>query len=270
MRIASILQVGGLDVKGVIAIAWSPKGGLMQTFERPDREKGNAHKNLKVGHSRSCGRGVPRFISRCPEKTAVLDDVSPRRLAAHSKPNNAIQIRKTPNVALYCARSCETWAAGRCCCSFFGKRTARAPGRPQQSDHTINLLPLYVHTQLCVDMQLWDLGSGEVLLQLFQKAYNKDAWPAIQLAPEEDLAFHAQPNGVNVYDPRDFAAGEREAQRAMRLCMDERMGGSKTRDGSSASGSNMDSGMQQRPCPCACFMCAGAHLPLHNTQVIPS
>ncbi len=42
------LQVGGIDVKGAIAIAWSPKGGLMQTFERPDREKGNAHKNLKV------------------------------------------------------------------------------------------------------------------------------------------------------------------------------------------------------------------------------
>jgi len=41
-------QVGSVDVKGAIALAWSPKGGLMQTYERVDREKGNAHKNLKV------------------------------------------------------------------------------------------------------------------------------------------------------------------------------------------------------------------------------
>lgn len=43
------VQVGGLDIRGVIALAWSPKGTIMQTFERPDREKGNQHKNLKVG-----------------------------------------------------------------------------------------------------------------------------------------------------------------------------------------------------------------------------
>lgn len=46
------VQVGGLNIKGVIAIAWSPQGTMMQTFERPDREKGNQHKNLKV-----CFRG---------------------------------------------------------------------------------------------------------------------------------------------------------------------------------------------------------------------
>lgn len=60
-------------------------------------------------------------------------------------------------------------------------------------------------------MQLWDLETGEVLLQLFQKAFNKDAWPAIQLSPDEDLAFHAAPNAVNVYNPRDFAAGAEAA-----------------------------------------------------------
>ncbi len=41
-------QVGGLPLSGCIAIAWSPTGALMQTFEKPDKEKGNAHKNLKV------------------------------------------------------------------------------------------------------------------------------------------------------------------------------------------------------------------------------
>lgn len=56
-------------------------------------------------------------------------------------------------------------------------------------------------------MQLWDLASGEVLLQLFQKGFNRDTWPSIQLSPEEDLAFHACPNAVNVYDPRNFPAG---------------------------------------------------------------
>ncbi len=55
--------------------------------------------------------------------------------------------------------------------------------------------------------QLWDLASGEVLLQLFQKAFSRDAWPAIQLSPEEDLAFVSGPNAVNVYCPRDFPAG---------------------------------------------------------------
>jgi hypothetical protein len=44
-----LTQVGGVDIKHAIALAWSPQGGIMQTFERPDREKGNQHKNLKVG-----------------------------------------------------------------------------------------------------------------------------------------------------------------------------------------------------------------------------
>ena len=46
-------QVGGLDIKHAIALAWSPQCGIMQTFERPDREKGNQHKNLKVGRQTS-------------------------------------------------------------------------------------------------------------------------------------------------------------------------------------------------------------------------
>lgn len=43
-----VVQVGGLPLSGCIAIAWSPTGAIMQTIEKPDKEKGNAHKNLKV------------------------------------------------------------------------------------------------------------------------------------------------------------------------------------------------------------------------------
>ena len=69
--------------------------------------------------------------------------------------------------------------------------------------------------------QLWDLETGEVLLQLFQKAFNRDAWPAIQLSADEALAFHAQPNAVNVYNPRDFAAGVAQCRicTATRICL---------------------------------------------------
>lgn len=94
-------QVGGVPLSGCIAIAWSPSGSIMQTFERPDKDKGNTQKNLK----------------------------------------------------------------------------------------------------------LWDIATGEVLLELFQKSFNRDTWPSIQLSAEEDLAFHAAPNAVNVYNPRDFPAG---------------------------------------------------------------
>ncbi len=44
-------QVGELPLAGAYAVAWSPAGGYLQTFERPSRELGNAHKNLKVWSS---------------------------------------------------------------------------------------------------------------------------------------------------------------------------------------------------------------------------
>lgn len=43
-----VMQVGGLPLSGCIAIAWSPTGAIMQTIEKPDKAKGNTHKNLKV------------------------------------------------------------------------------------------------------------------------------------------------------------------------------------------------------------------------------
>ncbi len=41
-------QVGEIPLAGAYAVAWSPAGAYLQTFERPSRELGNAHKNLKV------------------------------------------------------------------------------------------------------------------------------------------------------------------------------------------------------------------------------
>lgn len=64
-------------------------------------------------------------------------------------------------------------------------------------------------------MQLWDLETGEVLLQLFQKAFNKETWPAIQLSSDEGLAFAAALNAVNVYNPRNFAAGAGTSHRSL-------------------------------------------------------
>lgn len=41
-------QTGELAVTNVIAAAWSPRATYLQTYERPSKEQGNAHKNLKV------------------------------------------------------------------------------------------------------------------------------------------------------------------------------------------------------------------------------
>ena len=35
-------------MQNVVAVAWSPRGTYLQTFERPSKEQGNAFKNLKV------------------------------------------------------------------------------------------------------------------------------------------------------------------------------------------------------------------------------
>lgn len=44
-------------------------------------------------------------------------------------------------------------------------------------------------------------------MALFQKAFSREAWPSIQLLPDESLALHVVTNAINVYNPRDFAAG---------------------------------------------------------------
>ena len=57
-------------------------------------------------------------------------------------------------------------------------------------------------------MQLVEVASQQVVLQLFQKTMSKEAWPALQLTADETLTFHLVNNAVNVYSTADFAAGE--------------------------------------------------------------
>ena len=44
-------------------------------------------------------------------------------------------------------------------------------------------------------------------MQLFQKSYSRDTWPAISFTGNESSAFHLVTNAVNVYDPTNFASG---------------------------------------------------------------
>ena len=55
MSFLLLCQVGEIPLAGAYAVAWSPAGAYLQTFERPSRELGNAHKNLKVpGRDQLC------------------------------------------------------------------------------------------------------------------------------------------------------------------------------------------------------------------------
>ena len=61
------VQTGQLDVKNIIAATWSPRGTYLQTFERPNKELGNAHKNLKVRSPRKAAYshlGHPPLLKR--------------------------------------------------------------------------------------------------------------------------------------------------------------------------------------------------------------
>ena len=44
-------------------------------------------------------------------------------------------------------------------------------------------------------------------MQLYQKSYSRDTWPAISFTGDESSALHLVTNAVNVYDPVDFASG---------------------------------------------------------------
>ena len=45
-------------------------------------------------------------------------------------------------------------------------------------------------------------------MQLFQKSYSRDTWPAISFTGDEGSALHLVTNAVNIYDPTNFPAGE--------------------------------------------------------------
>ena len=55
--------------------------------------------------------------------------------------------------------------------------------------------------------QVWEWRENRVAMQLFQKSYSKDTWPAISFTGDESSAFHLVTNAVNVYDPSNFASG---------------------------------------------------------------
>lgn len=56
-------------------------------------------------------------------------------------------------------------------------------------------------------LQLLELASGEVVVQLFQKTMSKEAWPALQLTSDESLVAHMVTNTVNIYSTADFSQG---------------------------------------------------------------
>ena len=47
------------------------------------------------------------------------------------------------------------------------------------------------------------------MLALFQRVYEKESWPLLQLPQDESVVCHAAANAVNFYDPADPVAGER-------------------------------------------------------------
>lgn len=47
-----------------------------------------------------------------------------------------------------------------------------------------------------------------MMMQLFQKSFSKDNWPAVAFTSDETSALHLVTNAVNVYDPQNFSQGE--------------------------------------------------------------
>lgn len=45
-------------------------------------------------------------------------------------------------------------------------------------------------------------------MAIFQRTYEKETWPLLQLPRDESTVCHAAANAVNFYDPADSAAGE--------------------------------------------------------------
>ena len=44
-------------------------------------------------------------------------------------------------------------------------------------------------------------------MQLYQKAFSRDAWPSVAFTADEARALHAVTNAVNIYDPASFSTG---------------------------------------------------------------
>ena len=57
-------------------------------------------------------------------------------------------------------------------------------------------------------MQLWEWRKGDVVLQVFQKSFSRDEWPAIQITNDGQLACQAVNGAINCYSLTDPAAGD--------------------------------------------------------------
>ena len=57
--------------------------------------------------------------------------------------------------------------------------------------------------------QLWDWRQGKAALQLFQKSFSRDEWPAIQTTGDGELACQAVNGAINCYSLTDPSAGTR-------------------------------------------------------------
>ena len=58
-------------------------------------------------------------------------------------------------------------------------------------------------------LQLLNVKTGEVAMQLYQKTMSKESWPCLRLSADEAVACHLVTNAVNVYSTSNFAAGKR-------------------------------------------------------------
>lgn len=56
-------------------------------------------------------------------------------------------------------------------------------------------------------LQLMEVKSGKVVVQLFQKTMSKDTWPALQLTSDESHVAHMVNNTVNIYSTTAFSEG---------------------------------------------------------------
>ncbi|KAG0574792.1 hypothetical protein KC19_VG291800 [Ceratodon purpureus] len=57
------------------------------------------------------------------------------------------------------------------------------------------------------NLTLWDLKTGAIALQQFQKAITRSTWPVIQFSEDETVACRLVTNEAHIFDGRDFSKG---------------------------------------------------------------
>lgn len=59
----------------------------------------------------------------------------------------------------------------------------------------------------CLDPQAWEVSTGTVVLELFQKSITRDTWPVLQWGHDDAQLFHMVTNTVHVYSRADGFKG---------------------------------------------------------------